>query len=216
MFEKFTARDAADFRQRYLGTYGFFRKGDRKTLVRLTNIETGNDKVVQFNTKDNEKCFLYPDSEDDTVGFEFIPPKRGYHNTPQGTFLLSRIPARQYLRGICDKNTSIRTVAGQIVPVGFDTLSALFENNISPIERLLSTSKASKTEERSVALSGQFAISLDTQGIYCLGKHIGQVDHVDVLHSMAKSFVVTLTDPSLWTVEITDALKRAGIQGVVK
>lgn len=210
MFEKFTTKDAADFKQRYQGTFGYFRKGEKKTLVRLEDIVTAGSKQVQFVTKDGIKCYLKPDSDDDTVGFEFIPPKRGYHNTTEGAFLLTRIPARQYLRGICSRNTKILSVYGTQKAIGFDSLHLLFECPITPKEmwdKILTQKQGSV--ERSVALSGQFAVSLDHKEIYCLGEPIGKIAEE------AGSLTVTLTDPSLWLVEVKDALRRAYINGVV-
>lgn len=210
MFEKFTSADADNFRQRYVGTFGYFRKGTNKTLVRLEDVVTNRDKVVQFVTASGEKCFLRPDSDDDTIGFEFIPPKRGYHNTTDGAYLLSRIPARQYLRGICSRNTAVRSVYGTAVDVNFKTLELLFEKPVSPLEELVRIQGIKKgTAERSVALSGQFAVSLDAESIMCLGETIGKASLNENV------FKIELNDLSLWGVEVKDALRRAGLTGEV-
>lgn len=210
MFEKFTGPDAQDFRQRYEGTYGFFIKGDQRILVRLDSINTEDVKQVSFSDKDGIKYKLRADSDDDSVGFEFLPPKNSYHNTLEGTYLLKRIPTRQYSRGICDRNTSIQTVSGRVVPVDFKYLHQLFGKNPSPKEMLALVQSPAWKFERSIALSSQFAIQLDNSRLYCFSLRIGEV-------ALTKDNVVaiTLDDPSLWQTELRDCFSRTQIQGTV-
>lgn len=211
MFEKFTSADAGDFRQRYQGTYGYFRQADNKTLVRLdkVNFET-NNKTVEFVDEHGLTYTLHADSHDETVGFDFLPPKISYHNGENNAWLLRRIPARQYQRGICDRNTSIRTVDGIIFSVDFAILKKLFNNKYSPKETFAATTHSTKTEQ-SFALSSQFAVSLSRGRIYCLGQSIGQVKLVN-----SDFLSIILNDPLLWGTEIRDCLHRTEINGEVK
>ena len=136
MFEKFTSIESPNFRQRYQGTFGFFRKGEKKILVQLNSITTGDSRaLVDFSDRNGIKYKLYSDSDDASVGFEFIPPKCQYHDTTEGTFLVKRIAAKQYLRGICDRNTSIRTVNGNARTVGFDILHAIYDNGVDHVDK---------------------------------------------------------------------------------
>ena len=211
MFEKFTSQDAADFRQRYQGTYGFFKQGDKKILVRLERINSERgQKSVEFVDKDSTKYMLYADSDDPSIGFEFLPPKIAYHNTKgRGTYLLKRIPHRQYLRGICDRNTAIATVLGSMVPVDFTFLGLLFGEKASVNEAFYEALTNKGKKERSFALSSQFAISLDKGMIYCLGRSIG---NVSIPTQPETKLIIKLDDFELWTTEINDAARRADIK----
>jgi hypothetical protein len=103
------------------------------------------------------------------------------------------------------------SVYGSARPINFDNLHLLFECPVSPKEmwdKILTQKEG--TVERSVALSGQFAISLDHKDIFCLGEPIGKA-----ILEKDKELAITLKDPSLWLVEIKDALRRANITGVV-
>ena len=210
MFEKFTGADANDFRQRYQGTYGFFLKGGKRILVSLDSITTEDVKQVNFSDKDGVKYRLRADSEDDSVGFEFIPPRNSYHNTTQGTFLLRRTPSRQYSRGVCDRNTVICTAGGHQVSVNFEYLSLLFGEVLSPRSIIEKIKEGQWPYERSVALSSQFAVHLDHNTVYCLGLGIGTA-------SLDEGTIkVKLTDPDLWQTELRDCFNRTQIQGTVE
>lgn len=212
MFEKFVQLEAANFKQRYQGTYGFFRKGDNKVLVRLESIRTGDVRAqVDFVDKDDNAYHLYSDSEDSSIGFEFLPPKSSYHNTTTGTFLVKRVPAKQYQRGICERNTSIRTVNNRGVTVGFESLLALYNDKVDHLQRYEQVvSPEYKGEEKTFAISNQFAISLEEETIYCLGTSIGEA------RLRYNKLVIRLNDSSLWRTEIHDCLTRTGIKGIIQ
>lgn len=221
MFEKFTSEDAHDFRQRYQGTYGWFKRKDKKLLVKLTTVDSDGfgEKVVHFADKDGVPYTLRADSADESVGFEFIPPKTLYHNTSDGVaYLLTRVPARQYLRGICDRNTRIRSVGGNIVPIDFFSLLLLYDGKVTPLEAMetaFENSKKDVKKEHSFALSGQFAVNLTRGAVYCLGAGIGYAN-VATLPSGELQLSILLEDVSLWGQEVRDAINRAGISGVVE
>jgi hypothetical protein len=199
MFEKFTAEGSRDFHQRYIGTYGMFRKGDRKTLVRLDKIDT----VVKFSDCDGIDYTLQPDSDDPTIGFEFIPPKTQYYNTEHGVRLVSRIASKQYSRGICDKNTRIQDVRQREMGVSFTTLRPIFAEGsiITPAQTLQMFDET--------ALSGQFALSTSSGRVWCLGNYIGMV------YTWGDSLSIELTDWPLWGTELQDCLRRNNMKGTV-
>ena len=213
MFEKFTSRDAGDFRQRYLGTYGYFRRNGQQSLVRLDRINTdGSHKSVEFVDCDGLRSELYPDSDDETTGFSFLPPRIAYHNTSNGAYLLRRVAQRQYLRGISDQNMRITTVFGQAIPVDFQILRDLFDNPITAQEAVTRVRKIQKGGgERSFALSAQFAINLDTNNLYCFGQRIGAATMSDT-----EALSISLDDYGLWITELRDAIRRAGLIGDIK
>lgn len=211
MFEKFTSKDSGDFRQRYQGTFGHFISGGKRTLARLDNIiADGRASYVEFSDRDGVQYLLKPDSEVEGRGFEFIPPKSSYYNTKKGIpMLVKRIPARQYQRGICDRNTAVANMRNEGVPVGFDVLVELFEEKVSAAEALEAAIK-SKSTAAGVAISPQFALCLSNGIIRCYEQNIGVFTHNKGI------FSVHLDSKDLWQQEITDCFKRSGFKLEIK
>lgn len=215
MFEKFTRQDAGDFRQRYQGTYGYFRRGTKKTLVRLDKVDIDNNVVI-FVDIDGLTYDIQADASDDSIGFDFLPPKMAYHNTPAGTYLLRRVPQRQFSRGLSERNITIKTLNGQAVEVNFHSLRDVFERPLQ-ILQAFHRALALKTgvRERSFAISPQFGISLDHNALFCFNDHIGNVTVSSEVGIATPSVAVKLQDFTLWGTEIKDALARAEIKGIV-
>lgn len=211
MFEKFTSVDSNDFRQRYQGTYGYFTHKGKRTLTRLDKIVSdGRSSFVEFSDRDGLKYLLHPDSEDAGTGFEFLPPKSAYFNTPEGIpLLVSRIPARQYLRGICDRNTSITDMRNSNRAVDFASLITLFEQ-ATPAGVALEKALKSGSGASGVAISPQFAVGLLTQQIRCFNQVIGSAEYSKGL------FTIELDSPELWSQEVTDAFRRSNLNVVLK
>lgn len=104
MLDTLTTENSPDFRQRYNKTYGWLNNSD--TLVYITDVR---DDKLTFDTMDGEGYFAYANSK---VDFKFVPITRGWFLTEQyGPVLLTRIPARQWQRGIARANTSVQYVA---------------------------------------------------------------------------------------------------------
>ena len=211
MFEKFTSLGVQDFKQRYQGTYGFFTNKGKRHLTRLENVVTsGGVSYVEFVDRVGMEYKLLQDAKDDTCGFEFIPPKCAFYNTSKGApYIVNRVPARQYQRGICDRNTSIKDLTGRSYPVDFKTLVALFED-VTSVHAALEAALKSESDARGIAISQQFAISLSEQTIKCFNTVIGRCVYQD------KKFTVTLESPELWQQEIMDAFKRSNLEVVFK
>jgi hypothetical protein len=208
MFEKFTSVDAGDFRQRYQGTYGYFVNEGRRTLTRLDKIHAdGRASTVEFVDRDGLSYLLKPDTDKEGRGFEFLPPKSAFFNTEEGEpLLVSRVPARQYLRGICDRNTTVTTILDKALAVDFKTLIRIFETKITPKEAL-TKALAGKGEHRGVALSPQIAVGLASQQMRVFNHSIGNAGW----DSKRELFRVKVDDPDLWRQEVVDAFKRADI-----
>jgi hypothetical protein len=118
--------------------------------------------------------------------------------------------AKQYQRGICDRNTQILTPYGNGRTVSFEMLHQLFECQITPLEAYKKCIPENVKVESGFALSSQFAVSLNHHSIFCLGEVIGSIILQDTL------IKVTLHDPDLWRVEIEDCFRRTGIPGEVE
>lgn len=214
MFEKFTSSESNDFRQRYMGTYGFFTRKGNRTLTKLTSITAdGSASTVEFEDKDKLKYLLKADSKEEGLGFEFLPPKSAYYNTTDGVpLLVTRIPARQYLRGLCDKNTEIRNFSGNI-GISFDSLGKIFGVDVPIMQAMAAMKKAIKASDLNagIAVSPQFVVSPIHKFIRCFNQTIGvcSLGEDDV-------FTVELDSPELWQQDITDAFRRANLKVVFK
>lgn len=102
MLDSLTSHNVRDFNSRYSGTWGFYIKDNKeKVLVYVSKV---TDERVTF--KDTQGGVFFG-LVDKGMMFEFIPVTRGFFNAgdTKGTFLLQRIPARQWQRGISGSNT---------------------------------------------------------------------------------------------------------------
>ncbi len=196
MFEKFLSSNMDDFRQRYEGTYGFYRGEDgKKLLVTLSSIR---DEVCTFSDAKGVQYKLNADAAKD-IGFEFIPPKAGYYNTVDGVVLVSRIPSRQFQRGLSSKNTNISALTiGQFLPlrVGFEILEKVYLKAIPPRE-----AHAAWNMRQAIAISKQIALEPNTKEVYLYANAIGTFERSNT------TFMVKLQEPTLWRTEIMDAFK---------
>jgi hypothetical protein len=217
MFEKFLSADSGDFKQRYLNTYGFFTRKGVRTLVRLNKIATMNDTqkpFVDFIDRDGSTYHVSADIQDESTGFEFIPPKSSWYNTAEGTpYLVRRVPARQYLRGICNRNTAITNIGNNNIEIDFVSLAKIFEGSITTKEAMKLALLKEKAKERGqvgFALTQNFAVNLTVGTIKCFNVDIGSALYKDGV------FNVALSNPSLWITEVQDAFRRADIKAEIK
>lgn len=196
MFEKFTSGNIESFRQRYEGTYGFYRDESKKRLlVKLTEVR---ESRCTFVNADGIEFHLNSDSARD-IGFEFLPPRSAWYNTQEGAYYTERVASRQFQRGITGKNVLIHSLLGHMTParVDFGTLSMIFDSKPFDMEASLDTLK----KGRSLAISPQFALDPATSQIYLFGDIIG------TYKQDKQNFQFKLNEPGLWKTEITDALR---------
>jgi len=108
----------ADFKQRYLGAYGFLLNEDDHTKKTLIHIQSIDNTRVSFASLSGEGYYAVVDSG---AMFEFLPVTRGWFWSPalKVPVLFTRVPARQYTRGITKSNTSVTFASS-----GGDTLMA--------------------------------------------------------------------------------------------
>lgn len=195
MFEKFLSHNAREFAQRYEGTYGFYKdENGKKSLVRLDSVR---DNTCFFYNIRGLEFHLNADTEKN-IGFEFIPPKAQFYNTDIGALLVTRVAARQFSRGINQRNTSIRLLVKNgfgNYPVDFINLEKIYQKAISPADAF----KAWK--ETSVAISNKIAMSPMGTKVYLWDKVIGEYT------KKGNHFTIKLEEPLLWRTEVTDALK---------
>lgn len=127
MLDTYTSDNHRDFNARYSETYGWLHDGDKKHFVFLTHTD-GN--AVYFNRSGDVS---YSALINKGVIFEFIPVDRGYFTTIDGAvYYLSRVPARQWKRGISETNTVVRDLNNLTVPITYKLLASIFNPEHSP------------------------------------------------------------------------------------
>lgn len=199
MFEKFTSENQENFRQRYEGTFGFFRNEDKKRL--LVKIVGAEARRCTFQNADGIEFYLNPDVESD-IGFEFLSPKSAWYNTADGAMFTQRLATRQFQRGITGKNTMIYLAKNgglAQVAVNFHSLSKIFDSKFSK-EDILSAFKSGK----SIAISPSFALD-ESKGVVFLFS-----DNIGTYKRDGMKFQFKLSEPQLWKTEINDAIVALG------
>jgi hypothetical protein len=201
VFEKFLSINEADFRQRYEGTYGFYRNEDgKKMLVQLSRINRGECHFVDIRGVD---YYIKADSEKN-VGFEFIPPRSSYYNTDTAyALLVKRVAERQFHRGIYNRNTSITSLGKSgffaALPINFETLEKVYLKAFSYRDAFQKWN-----DKVSVAISPQFALCIPTSGVYIWEKKIGTFTKDN---DKKNHFNIKLDDSDLWKTELVDTFK---------
>jgi hypothetical protein len=198
MLVTYNAENLRDFGPRYTETYGFLHvNGDPRKLVFISD---NTEREVYFRITDGG--MQYHALRDSGVQFEFIPVTHGFFRGASGnTYLLTRIPARHWKRGISHNNTTI----AQLKPGGFvrtgvsmPTLTDIFVNGKGysfPID-----------SEAVTPLSKHFAIC--SGDVYFYNTQIGTYD--------TKGGVITLDGKSQVQQELTDVIRRLGYANKVK
>ena len=199
MFEKFLSSNAENFRQRYEGTFGFYRHKDKRLLVKLTSV---SDAVCTFIDAQSVEYKVNADNQSD-IGFEFLPPKSKWYNTPDyGALFVQRGAARQWQRGVSQKNVSILTLKNSQLAqmqVSFPVLSNIFEKELEAKNVIHDFIRGTRT---SLALSSHFALNGGL--VYFLSEHIGEYSIV------GERFTFRVKDRELVRTELSDAMAAAG------
>lgn len=131
MLEEFTTNNARDFKQRYQGSFGTFLAESGKVLVRIDGV---SDARVDFVGAKGEPYFVRPDSG---YNFEFLPGTKKVFEHPNDNDLLlvTRIPARQWHRGIHRDNTRFLSLLGNgNYPVDFPLLESMVKEPRKPLD----------------------------------------------------------------------------------
>jgi len=185
MKDTFTSDNRRDFHQRYNHCFAWFipDSGDKR-LVYITRV---NEDNVRFTTEEGMDYTAYADQG---ITWEFTQLERGWYASSNGqAHYVSRIPQKQYSRGISNANTSAYTLADRIlrnVDVSFNVVKDV-------------CSSLSSTEDNIVVLSKHFA--MNTKDVYMYDKIVGS----------RKKNIITMINP-VFQQEMIDAVKRSGKQ----
>lgn len=172
MIDTPTHKNIADFKQRYQGVMGWLNpeKPDSKCAVYVSSVT--NSKVAFRDEKNNE----YYANVNTGVQFEFLPTQRAWYNTKKSVFLVQRIPARQWKRGVCPDNTRIGELSdGHLSdhPVSIDWRAAAFDVMTKAVAYDVAVADFLAKGRSSVALSRHFAITNNV--IYFLNLQAGTI-----------------------------------------
>lgn len=153
-----------DFRRRYEGTFVWLTMEEitKETLVKVTRIEDDSNKIGVLRLDSFEYGSLSINMGSDGHSLQFKYPPVGVFQHATDAFVFTRRPARQYRRGICADNSTLRSVtagvAGNIARFEARTIASAFEHKTYPVRealRMLRTGRA-----RSVALDNNYSLCL--------------------------------------------------------
>lgn len=200
MFEKPLSGSVDSFRQRYEGTYGFWRDDDsgKRLLVQLRAITA---RKCLFVDQQDIEYELNTDSKGN-VGFEFLPPKSQWYNTPSGVYYVERVAARQFQRGVTDANTRVYGFHKDRAMLAPQTLSFSLLSNIYEKHEDARQAKKTWVAKAPLALSKQIALCQDK--VFLFSEQIGTYSKED------EKLVFKIKQPDLWATEVRDACRDAG------
>lgn len=195
MLDSPTGRNVADFKQRYQGVIGWLHQpAGNKVAVFVSNVTSSK---VTFKDKADAEYYANVDAG---VQFEFIPTQRAWYNVKDAVYLVQRVPARQWKRGICSDNTFFQqltkdTLMLTVAPwttVAFEVMGAAL-----PAAAVV---KEYRQQQRdAVALSKHFALSASK--VFFLNIQIGDVVRADKTIIIAPAYHMVRQ-------ELTDVINR--------
>ena len=125
----YTRYNARDFIQRYVDTYGWLLRDDgTRKFVHITQAEEGR---LYYETDGSAEFYALRDRGQI---FEFIPVNKGWFNGTDGPVFLSRVPARQWKRGISGSNTEIQKFTDGVLInyiLNYTELSKVFNDDFN-------------------------------------------------------------------------------------
>ena len=166
---QFTFSNRDDIRRYFRGTFLKFQEfGD--TLFYIEDVTNGT--VVGKDDQDNDFVLYLDDARPYEVNF--VLPHKAVYQHGRGCTLISRIPARQYRRGICVDNTQIMRLSDkQLYDVNFANLTAFVQK---PVYHSLKKAIHGKNSLISVAVTPRFFFEKRTSQLYLLQTAVATYD----------------------------------------
>lgn len=159
---EFTSKNYQDIQKYYLNTFVKFREhGDMLFQI------TGVDKYsVQGTAENGDELRLWLDEEHPYV-VDYVLPHKSFFQYNESALQLCRIPAQQYQRGLCNKNTAIYILKGTndkvALPFSFEILKAFVQKQKF---YTLSEAAAGKDKCKTHVLSPRMMFNKSNQNIY--------------------------------------------------
>lgn len=121
MLDTLKSNSWEDFRQRYNHTYCWLIRGPERQFVYIQAIDSERVKFTIGNG------VVFTANADAGAVFEFIPVDRGWYNTVDGSILhMTRVPERQFRRGISEGNTLLADESLFPVDLTYKRLHSVF------------------------------------------------------------------------------------------
>lgn len=196
----FIPENADDISRYYKNTYVKFREfGDK-----LFYIKGVNNKVVTGVDEDDVEFELFLNS-DYPYEVDYVLPKKSCFQHKNHAYILRRVPAKQYQRGISSTNTQMFFVRKNTIvetSFDFDVLKSYVNKKAFPS---LNQALTKVGKNISVALSPRFLFVPHTRLIYVDIKAIAEVDHttktIEVYQKVFLPEVQTLANNSIFQVK---------------
>jgi hypothetical protein len=175
---EFSSSNSGDISRYYKGCFVKFKERG-EVLHRIENITS------QFVEGINEegKTFRVELRNEDPYIMSFVLPQKSIFKYRASLYLLEKIPAKQFKRGISDENTKITNLlSGEKAHLSFGILKAYTNKQFQT-----SLTKAFKTKEATSILTSRFWYKRDSKSLYLDAKVIAQFDdnykHIFILDS---------------------------------
>lgn len=215
---KFCSNNYEDIQKYFSGTYVKFEgfagiTGTGETIdagEQVHYIKNVNPGAVtgQKLREDNTTVDFIFHLQHDGPEVEVVMPKKSFFNWEGNAYLLSRIPAKQWKKGITKGNTSIQLLESE----GFESMDITFQTLNAYVKKpqFLNLEKRSG----SYAISRRFAVS-GAARLYLDTTRIGHVNYNEQTIGLGHSMFLPELKRALkehgqshWTIEITGAVKK--------
>jgi hypothetical protein len=162
----FTSHNIDDIRRYYEGTFIKLKEfGDKLFCMgRPLRDKHGDWEIVLTDSEDVVHSLVLEEGEPYEMSFSL--PHRAVFPANGSVYILQRIPAKQYKRGICSDNTKITEVfSGKELPLSFKRLeSFITKGTYESVNSALFEKKAPRTV--GVALTNRLSFHLPSQSFY--------------------------------------------------
>lgn len=194
MKDTYTSHNARDFRQRYVGTFGRYKRSDGTYIT--VSIDEISDQEVYFKDPNGVSLSARVDAG---VEFEFYPLERRLTDYNGQVIYSARRPERQWSRGVCDGNTLIVNLSKSTAAIRVDhkIVDAIYNSEQNYRQTYADFLKGARS---SFLLSSRFAVV--GSRLYLYNKSFGTYSDK------------TITVDPLFAQEVKDALARSGITDV--
>ena len=196
----FNSTNHDDINRYYRNTFVKFKEtGDALYYIRSVNSE-----VVRGTDQHGTEFELWL-SDEHPYEVDYILPNKSFFQNKKRACMLSRIPAKQYQRGLSTNNTRIvcmnRSGGSQNMDLSFDVLSEFVNKQAFPS---LAKAILNKAKDHSIVLSPRFAYVPDIRSIYADHTIVAEVNvdekRIFVKHPIFRPEIEELADGSEYKV----------------
>jgi hypothetical protein len=190
-----------DIQKYYQGTFVKFKEFGEK----LFYIDVVNAGEIHGKDEDENPFILYL-VEEAPYTLEYVLPSRATFNYKGSAYMLQRVPARQYQRGLSTGNTRLIEIpSGKAQSVNFPALKAFVEKQVYPT---IKDAIYGKGKEKVLAVSSRMSFSRPHQALFVDCVQVATFDRARSLFKVNPLFKPELQEliaKDSWTVEIVNA-----------